>query len=102
MIIGRGSESGARPGFNRLGQAALRIRFSNGTEAIVVATLENECFADIDGDLDVDFADLNLLLDQFNAIVGTGDPGDLDLDGDVDFADLNLLLGVYNTHCAPL
>ncbi len=102
VIIGRGSESGARPGFNRLGQAALRIRFSNGTEAIVVATLENECFADIDGDLDVDFADLNLLLDQFNAIVGTGDPGDLDLDGDVDFADLNLLLGVYNTHCAPL
>ncbi len=50
---------------------------------------------DIDGDGDVDFADLNLLLSSYNQ-VGPNLPADLDGDGDVDFADLNLLLGNYN------
>jgi len=99
---GFGSESGDRPGFNRLGQAVIRVFFTDETSAIVVATLQDECFGDIDGDFDIDFADLNILLSFFNTQVGTGLNGDLDLDGDVDFADLNLLLGVYNTNCLPL
>ena len=99
---GFGSESGDRSGFNRLGQAVIRLFFTDETSAIVVATLRDECFGDIDGDLDIDFADLNILLSFFNTQVGTGLNGDLDLDGDVDFADLNLLLGVYNTNCVPL
>ncbi|MBL0921408.1 MAG: hypothetical protein IBJ10_04680 [Phycisphaerales bacterium] len=50
---------------------------------------------DIDGDGDVDFADLNLLLSSYNQ-TGPNLPADLDGDGDVDFADLNILLGNYN------
>lgn len=57
-----------------------------------------ECAGDLNGDLSVDFADLNMLLGSFNA-AGAGLPGDLDGDGDVDFADLNILLGLYNTVC---
>ncbi len=56
------------------------------------------CLGDIDGDNDVDFADLNILLGQFNQ-TGQGLSGDLDEDGDVDFADLNLLLGQFNVPC---
>ncbi len=56
------------------------------------------CFGDIDGDGDVDFADLNLLLGAFGQN-GANLPGDLDGDGDVDFGDLNSLLGVYSTTC---
>jgi hypothetical protein len=56
------------------------------------------CFGDLDGDGDVDFADLNALLGQYNQ-VGPGLAADLDGDGDVDFADLNALLGVYNLPC---
>ena len=81
----------------------MRLRFTDDSEAVVVATLANECFGDIDGDLEVDFADLNILLSSFNDAAGVGGPGDLDLDGDVDFADLNLLLSVFNTACgAPV
>ncbi len=56
------------------------------------------CPADVDGDGDVDFADLNLLLANFN-MTGAGLPGDIDADGDVDFADLNALVSVFNTQC---
>lgn len=56
------------------------------------------CFADLNGDNVVNFADLNLLLNDYND-VASGLPGDLDGDDDVDFADLNLLLGAYNSAC---
>ncbi|MBL0921077.1 MAG: right-handed parallel beta-helix repeat-containing protein [Phycisphaerales bacterium] len=57
---------------------------------------------DIDGDGDVDFADLNALLGAFNS--AAGGPGylpgaDLDQDGHVDFADLNTLLSHFNARC---
>ena len=56
----------------------------------------SNCPGDVDGDGDVDFDDLNLML----AVYGTGDPlGDLDGDGDTDFDDLNLLLANYGNTC---
>ncbi|MBL0921692.1 MAG: hypothetical protein IBJ10_06135 [Phycisphaerales bacterium] len=58
----------------------------------------NPCPADLDGDGEVGFGDLNILLGNFNT-VGAGLPGDLNGDGRVDFADLNALLGIYNTAC---
>ena len=47
--------------------------------------------ADLDGDGDVDFDDLNFLLASYGADAG----GDLDDDGDTDFDDLNILLAGY-------
>lgn len=56
------------------------------------------CPGDLDGDGDIDFADLNMLLNDYGD-VGAGLPGDLDGDGDVDFNDLNSMLGVYGQGC---
>jgi hypothetical protein len=51
---------------------------------------------DLDGDGDVDLADLNTLLAHYGMTSGaTWGDGDLDGDGDVDLADLNALLGNY-------
>jgi probable HAF family extracellular repeat protein len=51
---------------------------------------------DADGDGDVDFADLNLLLDQWQT---AGPEADLDGSGFVDFSDLNLLLSRWGNAC---
>ncbi len=59
---------------------------------------ESACAEDVDGDGDVDFADLNTLLGEFNTS-GAKLEADVDCDGDVDFADLNRVLGVFNTEC---
>ena len=61
-----------------------------------------DCPGDLDGDGDVDLADLATLLAAYGTCAG--DPGynpdaDLDADGDVDLADLAALLGVYGTTC---
>ncbi|HEB60563.1 MAG TPA: hypothetical protein ENJ06_01945, partial [Phycisphaeraceae bacterium] len=53
------------------------------------------CPGDLDGDSDVDQADLGLLLSAY----GNGAGGDLDGDGDTDQADLGLLLSNYGTTC---
>jgi len=55
------------------------------------------CFADFDGDRDVDLSDLAALLSNYGD-VDTCD-GDLDCDGDVDLNDLSALLAVYGTTC---
>jgi hypothetical protein len=58
------------------------------------------CPGDLDGDDDVDLADLAELLGQYGLTEGaTYEDGDLDGDGDVDLADLADLLGVYGTTC---
>ncbi|MBL0921194.1 MAG: hypothetical protein IBJ10_03585, partial [Phycisphaerales bacterium] len=59
---------------------------------------EQICLADLDADGAVDFNDLNILLDHYQA-VGLGFAADIDGDGKVDFADLNLLLGAFNQPC---
>ncbi|MCA9311338.1 MAG: hypothetical protein KDA21_09045 [Phycisphaerales bacterium] len=54
------------------------------------------CFGDADGDRDVDFADLEILLDLW----GTGDPSaDFNGTGRIDFADLNILLDNWGNSC---
>ena len=58
------------------------------------------CFGDLDGDNDVDLADLAQLLGNYGMTSGAVyEDGDLDADGDVDLADLAGLLGVYGTTC---
>jgi hypothetical protein len=59
-----------------------------------------ECFGDLDGDNDIDLADLAQLLGNYGETSGmTYEDGDLDGDGDVDLSDLAGLLGVYGTTC---
>ncbi|MFQ5805794.1 MAG: hypothetical protein ACE5I3_05020 [Phycisphaerae bacterium] len=58
------------------------------------------CPGDLDGDSDVDLADLAQLLSNYGMASGAEyEDGDLDLDGDVDLADLAALLSVYGTTC---
>jgi hypothetical protein len=60
-----------------------------------------DCPEDLDGDGDVDLADLAQLLANYGVTSGAGpDDGDLDGDGDVDLADLAALLAVYGTPCS--
>jgi hypothetical protein len=58
------------------------------------------CFGDLDGDNDIDLADLAQLLANYGTPSGAVyEDGDLDVDGDVDLADLAALLSVYGTTC---
>jgi hypothetical protein len=64
------------------------------------AAEEEFCFGDLDGDNDVDLADLARLLGNYGTTGGASyEDGDLDGDGDVDLTDLAALLGVYGTTC---
>lgn len=67
-----------------------------GTPAAFLLT---PCAGDANGDFLIDFADLNLLLSQFNTPVPNGSGADFNNDGAVDFADLNVLLGAFNLAC---
>lgn len=97
-LLGHGAESGYEIGLSQLGQVAMLVTFTDGTQAVIVASPRAACPGDVNGDGAVDFLDLNTVLSAFNT---SGDvvPGDLDLDGDVDFADLNMVLNSFNESC---
>jgi hypothetical protein len=58
------------------------------------------CPGDLDGDYDIDLADLSRLLGNYGISEGASyEDGDLDGDGDVDLSDLGALLAVYGTTC---
>ena len=93
-----GSESGTPSGVSELGQVAMQVVFTDGTQAIIVASPLGTCPGDVNGDGVVNFADLNAVLGAFGHL-GDVIPGDLDLDGDVDFADLNQVLSNFGVDC---
>ncbi len=70
----------------------------SGLDATIELLNAGSCPEDLDLDGDVDFADLNIVLGDFNTS-GPDLDGDVDGDGDVDFADLNRVLGLFNTEC---
>ena len=57
------------------------------------------CPGDLDGDSDIDLADLAQLLAHYGMTGVSYSDGDLDDDGDVDLADLSALLSVYGSTC---
>ena len=57
-----------------------------------------DCPGDLDGDLDVDLADLSILLSEFG-MTGGGLTADIDGDGDVDLSDLAIILSNFATIC---
>ena len=68
---------------------------------IAAQIVEIDCRGDLDGDLDVDLADLQRLLAFYGSLDVSYYEGDLDCDGDVDLADLQLLLSAYGSFCDP-
>jgi hypothetical protein len=89
----------------------MRVRFTandGDPQSIVEAAIDafqivafacGDCPGDLDGDDDVDLADLAQLLAHYGMTGMTYEDGDLDADGDVDLSDLSALLAVYGTTC---
>ena len=66
----------------------------------IVSDTGPSCPGDLDGDNDVDIANLAQLLGHYGLTEGaTYEDGDLDGDADVDISDLAGLLGLYGTIC---
>lgn len=63
------------------------------------AFLLTPCAGDANVDFLVNFADLNILLSQFNSAVPPGSGADFTNDGQVNFDDLNRLLSNFNSAC---
>lgn len=63
-----------------------------------VTTGDVDCPGDTNGDLVVDFADLNAVLGTFGQS-GPGLPGDVNGDDTVNFDDLNIVLGNFGENC---
>ncbi len=91
--------------------ATVQLRFvasDLGSGSIVEAAIDDlrvrqigctACSGDLDGDNDVDLADLSVLLANFGSGNATPAMGDLDGDGDVDLTDLSGLLSAFGTTC---
>ncbi len=77
---------------------AYRSGGSGGRAYVVYGRGGVPCPGDTNGDGEVNFADLNNVLADFNT-TGANLPGDTDDDGDVDFADLNTVVSAFNTVC---
>ena len=89
VLPGYGLHSGYRPGINNRGDIAMRIDFTDGVSAIVVAELP-ACLGDLNHDGFVDFSDLLILISAWGACNNCEE--DLNQDGTVDFQDLLVLL----------
>lgn len=59
-----------------------------------------ECSSDLDGNGEIDLADLSLLLANFGAPHSLPSEGDLDGDTHIDLEDLSLLLAVFGGWCS--
>lgn len=66
--------------------------------AFALSTLPGDCPGDANGDQEVNFTDLNILLSQFGD-TGPGLSADLNNDEAVNFTDLNILLSLFGSNC---
>ncbi|MFG0252364.1 MAG: hypothetical protein ACF8NJ_05760 [Phycisphaerales bacterium JB038] len=80
----------------------IHVNLDTGGDAFGLEVGAPPCPGDVDGDGDVDQADLGALLAAYNTTAGDPDynpNADFDNDGDVDQSDLGTLLGNFNTNC---
>ncbi len=75
-----------------------RIEYTDTT--VSIRLVEPICHGDANGDNAVNFADLELLLENWNTEVEPGTNGDVTYNGTVDFADLNILLDNWENVCS--
>ncbi len=66
---------------------------------VYVGLVQAPCPGDTNGDMRVDFADLNNVLSLFGQPTTPGVGADLNGDGIVNFVDLNLVLGYFGSVC---
>jgi hypothetical protein len=96
----RACDSVDTPGYIDYEFAADGTRSVAGFLADHAGVIIEPCLGDLNGDGQVDLADLATLLANYGTTSGaTYEDGDLDEDGDVDLADLAALLAVYGTGC---
>jgi len=85
-------------GYGPAGPLYLDDLYLEETDALNLSNPTGSLVGDLDGDGDVDLADLAQLLAHSGTTSGAAyEDGDLDGDGDVDLSDLAALLGVYGT-----
>jgi len=89
VLRGYGLHTGYRPGVNNNGDIAMRMTFTDGASAIVVAELPG-CLGDFNGNGFVDGGDLLILLSAWGNCDGCD--ADLNSDGQVDGQDMLILL----------
>lgn len=82
LLAGGSSDDGYLAAINDMGQLAFSVSFTDGTEAVIVASIQP---GDTDADGDVDLEDLNNVRNHF----GAEGLGDTDNNGTVDLTDLN-------------
>jgi hypothetical protein len=82
------------------GGAAAHVIIANESVPVISAQYRVACPREVDGDGDVDIADLAILLSNFGQTSGAlpGD-GDMNDDGDVDLEDLATLLSNFGRTC---
>jgi hypothetical protein len=100
QVVPVGRDAGGH--INELAYDGQRYSFTLDEDGDVTAyTVAPVCLGDLDGDNDVDLADLARLLSNYGSGGGmTYEDGDLDGDGDIDLTDLAALLAVYGAPCA--
>ncbi len=91
LYRGSGLHTGRLPAFNNDRQIALRVFFTDGSSAIIVAS--PDCPGDLNLDGHVNVFDLLLLLEGWGACDGC--PADLNGDGTVNVFDLLLMLDAW-------
>jgi hypothetical protein len=94
MHGGGSSDDGYLSAINDVGQIAFSLNFEDGTEAVVVASLQP---GDTDADGDVDLEDLNNVRNHF----GEDGGGDTNRDGIVDLIDLNNVRNYFGDGTTP-
>jgi len=86
---------GLRADGNHLSQRGNELLATLWLDALSRIALPASTPGDANHDSLVNFADLNIVLSEFNTL-GQGLGGDVDFDNDVDFADLNLVISGFN------